>query len=237
MKKILHTAESRGHANHGWLNSFHTFSFANYHNSQRMHFGMLRVINDDVIAPGMGFGMHPHENMEIVTIPLSGALHHRDTTGRDEIIRSGDVQIMSAGSGISHSEMNASNSEEVSLLQIWMFPKLKNIAPRYEQKTFDKTDRLNKFQKVVSPIISEDAVFINQDAYFTLSDLTANTSLEYKVHANNSGVYVFVLEGAVTIDGERLLSRDALGISDAVSFTISADSNSSLLLIEVPMTA
>ena len=235
MKKVLHTAGSRGHANHGWLNSFHTFSFAGYHDPSRVHFGLLRVLNDDVVAPGMGFGTHPHENMEIVSIPLSGALHHKDTTGRDEIIRSGDVQIMSAGSGISHSEMNASRNEEVNFLQLWIFPKLENITPRYEQKTFDKADRLNKLQTVVSPLENDGAIFINQDAFLSLTDITTSNTLEYKMHSGNAGVYVFVLEGSVTIDGEKLSKRDGLGISDTVSFSISADSDASLLLIEVPM--
>jgi quercetin 2,3-dioxygenase len=235
MKKVLHTAGSRGHANHGWLNSFHTFSFAGYHDPSRVHFGLLRVLNDDVVAPGMGFGTHPHENMEIVSIPLSGALHHKDTTGRDEIIRSGDVQIMSAGSGISHSEMNASRNEEVNFLQLWIFPKLENITPRYEQKTFDKADRINKFQTVVSPLENDGAIFINQDAFLSLTDITTSNSLEYNMHSSNAGVYVFVLEGSVTIDGEKLSKRDGLGISDTVSFSIAADSDASLLLIEVPM--
>jgi hypothetical protein len=235
MKKVLHTASSRGHANHGWLNSFHTFSFAGYHNPSRVHFGMLRVLNDDVVAPGMGFGTHPHENMEIVSIPLSGALHHKDTTGRDEIIRSGDVQIMSAGSGISHSEMNASRNEAVNFLQLWIFPKLENITPRYEQKTFEKSDRLNKFQTVVSPIENDGAIFINQDAFLSLTDISSANTLEYKLHSNNAGVYVFVLEGSVTIDGEKLSRRDGLGISDTVSFNITADDDASLLLIEIPM--
>lgn len=235
MQKVLHTATSRGQANHGWLNSFHTFSFAGYNNPSRVHFGMLRVLNDDVVAPGMGFGTHPHENMEIVSIPLQGALHHKDTTGRDEIIRSGDVQIMSAGSGISHSEMNASRTENVNFLQLWIFPKLENITPRYEQKTFEKTDRLNKLQLVVSPNENDDAIFINQDAFLSLTDLTESTVLDYKMHSSNSGVYVFVLEGNVTIDGEKLSRRDGLGIYDTASFKVEANANASLLFIEVPM--
>ncbi len=235
MTKVIHLAASRGHANHGWLNSFHTFSFAGYHNPSRIHFGMLRVLNDDIVAPGMGFGTHPHENMEIVSIPLLGALHHRDTTGRDEMIRSGDVQIMSAGRGISHSEMNASKNEEVQFLQLWIFPKLNDITPRYEQKKFNKADRLNQFQKVVSPLQDDDALFINQEAHLSLVDITDANAIDYTLHEANAGVYCFVLEGSVIIDGDTLNKRDGMGISDTARFSIKANNNASLLLIEVPM--
>ena len=171
MKHIIHKAESRGYANHGWLKSYHTFSFAGYHNPERVHFGMLRVLNDDFVDAGMGFGKHPHDNMEIISIPLSGALHHQDSTGRDKIIQTGDVQIMSAGTGIFHSEVNASQVEPVTFLQLWIFPKVNNIEPRYDQKEFNVADRTNQFQVVVSPTQENDSLFINQDAWLSLIEL------------------------------------------------------------------
>ncbi|MFY7652064.1 MAG: pirin family protein [Chitinophagaceae bacterium] len=233
MKTILHKAATRGAANHGWLKSFHSFSFASYYNSERMHFGALRVLNDDFVAPGMGFGKHPHENMEIVSIPLEGDLEHADSTGRNEIIKSGDVQIMSAGSGIVHSEKNASRTNPVKFLQIWVYPKKENIAPRYEQKTF--TELLpNKITTVVAPNDS-NAVWINQDAWFSLANLTAGTTINYNLHQPNNGVYAFVIEGDITISNENLSSRDALGIWETSNVEITVQSNTRLLLIEVPM--
>ena len=198
MKTILHKADSRGHANHGWLMSYHTFSFAGYHDPSRMHFGALRVLNDDTVAAGMGFGRHPHDNMEIVSIPLSGDLHHNDSTGRDKIIKEHDVQIMSAGSGIQHSEVNANRDKEVQFLQIWVFPKEKNIAPRYDQKSFKPEDRVNQLLNVVAPDNNE-ALWINQDAWFTLCNFTKAHSAQYHLHSKTSGVYVFVIKGEVSI--------------------------------------
>lgn len=235
MKKIVHRNSSRGNADHGWLKSKHTFSFAGYYDPSRVHFGLLRVLNDDIVEGGMGFGTHPHDNMEIVSIPLKGALHHRDTTGRSEIIKSGDVQIMSAGSGIAHSEMNASKTDEVQFLQIWVFPKQQNIAPRYEQKTFSESERKDKFQVVVSPDESEGGVWINQDAKFLLSDLSKGNTVSYKPAFENSGLYLFVLEGKAETAGEVLERRDAIAISDADAITVKADEDSKLLLMEVPM--
>lgn len=235
MKQIIHRGTSRGNANHGWLNSYHTFSFAEYHDPSRMHFGVLRVLNDDVVAPGRGFGAHPHENMEIISIPLNGALKHNDNTGRTEIINAGDVQIMSAGSGITHSEMNASATEPVNFLQIWIFPKVENIPPRYEQKTFSIKDRKNKWQTVVSPEKDAAPIWINQDAWFMLSDLDANTSLQYDVHLKKNGVYLFVLYGEVEIAGEKLNKRDAIALSEIEKFDIKANLNAHILLMEVPM--
>jgi redox-sensitive bicupin YhaK (pirin superfamily) len=235
MTKTIHKASSRGNANHGWLNSFHTFSFAGYHDSTRMNFGLLRVLNDDIVAPGMGFGSHPHENMEIISIPLSGALHHRDNTGRNEIIKSGDVQIMSAGSGITHSEMNASTKEQVNFLQLWIFPKKENIQPRYEQKTFKVENRINKFQTVVSPEENADSIWINQDAYLSLADFTNETKISYSRNLKSNGVYFFVLEGSITIVDESLNKRDAIGLENLDTIEIVAAADSKLLVIEVPL--
>jgi len=234
MKTVLHKAGSRGHANHGWLNSYHSFSFGGYHHPDRMHFGALRVLNDDTVAAGMGFGKHPHDNMEIVSIPLSGDLQHQDSTGRNEIIRAHDVQIMSAGSGIAHSEMNASKTEEVKFLQIWVFPKLKNIEPRYEQKSFLPENRLNQILTVVAPDDS-NAVFINQDAWFSLGSFSKDLSIEYPIKKTGNGVYVFVLSGSVTVNGELLENRDGLGVSETEVLTIVANTESELLLIDIPM--
>jgi redox-sensitive bicupin YhaK (pirin superfamily) len=235
MIKTIHKASSRGNANHGWLNSFHTFSFANYHDSSRMNFGLLRVLNDDVVAPGMGFGSHPHKNMEIISIPLSGALHHRDDTGRDKIIMSGDIQIMSAGSGITHSEINASTKEQVNFLQLWIFPKKENIQPRYEQKTFKVENRINKFQTVVSPEENADSIWINQDAYLSLADFTNETKISYSRNLKANGVYFLVLEGSITIADESLNKRDAIGLENLDTIEIVAAADSKLLVIEVPL--
>lgn len=234
-KTVIHRADTRGHANHGWLDSHHTFSFARYYNPERMGFGLLRVINDDVVAGGMGFGAHPHDNMEIISIPLSGTLEHQDSTGNREVIRTNDVQIMSAGFGLTHSEYNHSKTEQVNFLQIWVFPKLKDITPRYEQKTFKPEDRQNKLQIVVSPEKDGEAVWINQDAWFSLGTLQSGFAEDYKIHKSGNGVYAFVINGEVEIEGNKLSKRDGLGISETESFTIKANSDAELLLMEVPM--
>ncbi|NDK56249.1 pirin family protein [Pontibacter fetidus] len=233
--KIIHKAETRGHANHGWLDSHHTFSFASYYNPERMGFGLLRVLNDDIVAPGMGFGAHPHDNMEIVSIPLSGELAHQDSTGNKKVIQTNDVQIMSAGSGLTHSEFNNSKTDQVNFLQIWVFPKEQNIKPRYEQKTFNPADRQNKLQTVVSPEQGAESIWINQDAWFTLGSLKTGFTEDYKLHKSGNGVYAFVLEGDLEIDGEKLNKRDGMGISDFETITIKATSDAELLLMEVPM--
>jgi quercetin 2,3-dioxygenase len=235
MKSVLHKANTRGHANHGWLDSYHTFSFAGYHNPARVNFGALRVLNDDIVKGGAGFGQHPHDNMEIVSIPLKGALEHGDNTGGRGIIKSGEVQIMSAGSGIAHSERNASKSEDVNFLQIWVFPKVRNIEPRYDQKLFSSDDRLNKFQTVVSPEENSSSLWINQDAWFSIGRFLKDSSAEYKVNKNSNGVYVFVLEGDLTINGQKLNKRDGLGVWETDKIALSADSDAEVLLIEVPM--
>lgn len=234
MKTVYHPADSRGHANHGWLNSYHTFSFAGYHDPERMHFGALRVLNDDSVAKGMGFGKHPHDNMEIVSIPLSGDLHHKDSTGRDKIIRQGDVQIMSAGSGIAHSETNANSDKDVKFLQIWVLPKEKNIEPRYDQKSFNLDEQKDQLVTVVAPD-NDQAVWINQDAWFTLGKLSKDTATKYQLKKEGNGVYAFVIEGEVTINGTPLHRRDGLGISETNELEITADSEAQLLLIEIPM--
>jgi redox-sensitive bicupin YhaK (pirin superfamily) len=234
MKTILHKANTRGHASFGWLNSYHTFSFGHYYSPDRIHFGALRVLNDDTVKGGMGFSKHPHDNMEIVSIPLSGDLHHKDTTGRDEIIRQHDVQIMSAGSGIAHSEANANHDKEVKFLQIWVFPKEKNIEPRYQQKSFKPEDRLNQVLTVVAPD-DENAVWINQDAWFSLANLEAGVEKTYQIKRKENGVYAFIIGGLVTINGEQLDARDGLGIWETETIHITANSNAEVLLIDVPM--
>jgi len=234
LKTILHKAADRGHAEHGWLESYHSFSFAGYYDAAKIRFGALRVLNDDVVAPGYGFNKHPHENMEIISIPLFGDLHHKDSTGRDKIIRQGDVQIMSAGSGIEHSEQNANQDKEVKFLQIWIFPKEKNIEPRYEQKTFLPEGRQNQWQTVVAPD-DKNAVWINQDAWCSLGQLQEGVTLTYGLHNTQSGVYVFVISGAVTVNEQSLGSRDAMGIWETESLKITASKNAAVILIEVPL--
>lgn len=235
MKKLIHRAETRGIADHVWLYSRHTFSFAAYYNPERMRFGLLRVLNDDIVEPGMGFGKHPHDNMEIVSIPLSGALAHKDTTGREEVIQTGDVQIMSAGSGLLHSEYNASKNDPVNFLQLWVFPKEKNIQPRYDQKSYPLADRQNRIQTVVSPSKESGTLWINQDAWFSLGSVDTGNSLDYKVNLDGNGVYIFVISGKIEVDGDTLKQRDGMGISEVEEVHISAEEDSELLFVEVPM--
>lgn len=234
MKKVLHKADSRGHANFGWLNSKHTFSFGQYYDPERVQFGKLRVLNDDIVVGGEGFPTHPHSNMEIVSIPLKGALAHEDSTGTEKIINTGEVQIMSAGSGLSHSEYNGSKTEQVNFLQIWILPKEKNITPRYDQKHFDEKGRKNKLQEVVAPD-NKEALWINQDAWFSLADVDADKLLNYTIHQSGNGVYVFVIEGKIEMDGHQLNRRDAMGIYDTSEVNLRSDSDSKVLFIEVPM--
>jgi redox-sensitive bicupin YhaK (pirin superfamily) len=235
MKTVLHKAGTRGHAAHGWLDSWHTFSFANYYDPSRMHFGALRVLNDDTVAPGMGFGKHPHDNMEIISIPLEGDLEHQDSTGTKQVIRQGDVQVMSAGTGITHSEKNASSQAPVKFLQIWVFPNKKNVAPRYDQQTFADAALQNKLVTVVSPVGDAEGVHVHQDAWFSLGHLERGTELSYDLKKKGNGVYAFVLEGDVFINDIFLNRRDGLGISDIEQLTIKSDSSTKLLLMEVPM--
>jgi quercetin 2,3-dioxygenase len=236
MKSILHKANTRGHANHGWLDSYHTFSFSSYYDPARVHFGALRVLNDDTVSGGMGFGAHPHENMEIISIPTSGALEHKDSMGNVQVIQQGDVQVMSAGTGIQHAEKNKNQKEEVSFFQIWVFPSKKNVAPRYDQKNFSDADKQNKLLTVVSPLGTEDGgVQIHQDAWFSLGKLDKDFITTYELKKKENGVYAFVIEGDVTINGEKLNRRDGLGIAEADRLEIKADSNAEILLMEIPV--
>lgn len=233
---VLHKANTRGHANHGWLNSYHTFSFANYYNPERMHFGVLRVLNDDTVEAGMGFGTHPHENMEIISIPLEGDLEHRDSMGNIAVIKKGDIQIMSAGTGIMHSEYNRNKDRLTKFLQIWIFPNKKNVAPRYDQITLNSSDRKNKLQQVLSPDPNDEGVWIHQDAWFHLGDFDKDVTSTYTLKKPGNGVYSFVLNGEFTIDGTKLSARDGLGIWDTSEIKLTADSqNAEILLMEVPM--
>ncbi len=237
MKTILHKADTRSHANHGWLDSYHTFSFAGYHDSTRIHFGALRVLNDDTVAGGMGFGTHPHENMEIISIPTFGDLEHHDDMGNKQVIRQGDVQVMSAGTGIQHGEKNKNRDKEVRFFQIWVFPNKKNVTPRYDQKSFSEEEKHNKLLTVVSPIGSTDGgVQIHQDAWFSLGKLDKDFKTIYNLKKKSNGVYAFVIEGEVTINGEKLSRRDGLGISETEHLDIIADTDAELLLMEVPIT-
>lgn len=235
MKTVLHKAATRGHANHGWLNSYHSFSFGGYYEPSRVHFGMLRVLNDDSVAAGMGFGTHPHDNMEIISIPLSGDLKHRDSMGNETIIKQGDIQVMSAGTGISHSEMNANRDSEVKFLQIWVIPNKKNVQPRYGQITLDEVKMKNNLLQMLSPNENDEGVWIHQDAWFSMGDLEKGLSIEYKLKNSNNGVYAFVLEGNVNINGEELNKRDGLGIIEADVLIIKADTDAKLLLMEIPI--
>lgn len=235
MQKILYPSSKRGNANHGWLNAYHTFSFGNYYDPQKVNFGALRVLNDDTVAAGMGFSKHQHDNMEIVTIPLSGALKHADSEGNSEIIYRGDVQHMSAGTGIYHSEMNANSNQEVKLFQIWIFPKYKNIQPSYHQKSYKKEDRQNKFQLVVSPEEADNVVLINQDAAFYLGDFEENFEISFQKKFPENYIFLMVIEGKIEIEGETLGKRDAIGLIDVDNINVkSIETNTQLLLIEIP---
>ncbi len=235
-KVIIHKADSRGEANHGWLHSFHSFSFASYHNPEKVHFGALRVLNDDTVAGGMGFGKHPHDNMEIISIPLEGDLEHKDSMGNTTVIKKGDVQVMSAGTGIQHSEYNKNKGETVKFLQIWVFPNQKNVTPRYDQITLNLADRHNKLQQILSPNPNDEGVWIHQDAWFHLGKIDANITLPYSFKKAGNGVYAFVLNGSFEIEGQVLSNRDAMGITDANEIQIkSLQEQSEILLMEVPM--
>ena len=235
MKKILHLANERGHADHGWLNAHHSFSFANWYDPSKINFGMLRVLNDDIVAQEQGFGMHPHNDMEIVTIILKGALQHRDNMGNGSVIKPGDVQVMSAGTGVTHSEFNPSPNEAVSLFQLWIFPKENGIKPRYDQKTFDPSERVNKIQTLASGFKTNGELYIHQDAAISLSSLEKDKSVEYNMRKTGNGAYIMVVEGSVEIAGEKLGLRDAIGVTDIMDFQIRALSNAEILIIDVPM--
>ena len=234
---VIHRADSRGKADHGWLLSQHTFSFANYYNPERMHFGVLRVLNDDKVEAGRGFGTHPHDNMEIISIPLEGDLEHKDSMGNTAVIRSGDIQVMSAGTGIMHSEFNKNSDKLVKFLQIWIYPKKRNVTPRYDQITLDKTKGHNTLQQILSPNADDEGVWIHQDAWFHLGTFDQNTETHYQIRKKGNGIYVFILKGSVEIGGETLEERDGFGVWDIQDITIKAlKEGTEILLMEVPMT-
>lgn len=232
---ILHKAETRGNANHGWLQSYHTFSFANYYNPERMHFGVLRVLNDDTVSAGMGFGTHPHDNMEIISIPLEGDLEHKDSIGNTTVIKNGDIQVMSAGTGVKHSEYNKNSDKSVKFLQIWVFPNKKDVQPRYDQITLNKEDRVNKLQQILSPNADDAGVWIHQDAWFHLGEFEAGKSEAYTIKRKGNGVYIFVLSGKLKVNDQELGVRDGYGIWDTESLTLHASEKAEVLVMDVPM--
>ncbi|MCK6600555.1 MAG: pirin family protein [Bacteroidetes bacterium] len=235
MKTVFHSAESRGFADHGWLKSHHTFSFAGYYHPGRMNFGALRVLNDDIVAAGMGFGTHPHDNMEIISIPLEGDLEHRDSMGNLAVIRNGDIQVMSAGTGIRHSEYNKNTDQPVKFLQIWVIPDQRNVNPRYDQVSLDPKDRHNRLQQIASPDPTGDGVWFHQQAWFFLGQLDRGFQETYTLKKPGNGIYFFVLSGKITLAGQELSSRDGLGVWETSEVHLTAESESSLLIMEVPM--
>lgn len=235
MKTVLHKASTRGHADHGWLNTHHSFSFANYYNPERMNFGVLRVLNDDVVAPGRGFGRHPHDNMEIISIPLEGDLEHKDSMGNVAVIKQGDVQVMSAGTGIYHSEYNKNRDKAVKFLQIWLFPGKRNVTPRYDQISLGAQQLKNQFYQILSPNPNDEGVWIHQNAWFYMGNLEKGVERDYAIKAPGNGLYAFVIKGGVTIAGQSLNARDGFGIWDTEQVSVKADSNAKVLLMDVPM--
>ena len=235
MNKVYHSAETRGHANHGWLNANHSFSFASYYDPNRMNFGALRVLNDDTISPGKGFGKHPHDNMEIITIPLKGDLEHKDSLGNIGAINEGEIQVMSAGTGIYHSEYNKNSDKFINLLQLWVMPKKQDVKPRYDQRSFKGLKKKNSIYQVLSPYPEDEGMWIHQDAWIHLGDFEEVTSIDYILKKKGNGVYIFVIEGIFKVANEKLEKRDALGVWNTESITFEAQSKSQVLLIEVPM--
>ena len=235
MSTVIHKAATRGQANHGWLNSHHTFSFANYHNPERMNFGVLRVLNDDKVQAGQGFGTHPHDNMEIISIPLEGDLEHKDSMGNIAVIKEGDVQVLSTGTGITHSEYNKNKDKDVKFLQIWVFPNKKNVTPKYDQISIRDIEKENEFYQILSPNKEDQGVWINQDSWFHIGKFSKGNSDEYTIRKKGNGVYAFVLDGEVEINNEKLSKRDGMGIWDTDSIQVKASQNTRVLLMEVPM--
>jgi redox-sensitive bicupin YhaK (pirin superfamily) len=235
MKTVLHKADTRGHANHGWLDTHHTFSFANYHDPERMHFGVLRVLNDDRVAEGRGFGTHPHDNMEIISIPLEGDLEHKDSMGNVAAIKEGDVQVLSAGTGISHSEYNMNQDSEVKFLQIWVFPNKKQVEPRYDQISLRDIEKDNQFYQILSPSKDDQGVWIHQNAWFNLGKFSMQTEVDYAIHLSDNGIYAFILEGKASIQGQELEKRDGFGLWNTDNISVIAEKDSKILLMEVPM--
>ena len=235
MKKIFHPSKTRGEANHGWLQARHSFSFANYFNPERIQFGALRVLNDDIIAPSKGFGMHPHDNMEIITIPLEGALEHKDSMNNIGVIEADEVQVMSAGTGVYHSEYNKNSNQSVNLLQLWVLPNQKNITPRYDQKNIKEFKKINTLYPIITPNSEDSTLWIHQDAWFHLGDFNQETRVSYPLNKDGNGVYIFIIEGTAEIEGEKLQKRDALGVWETNSISLIAKENTRALIIEVPM--
>jgi hypothetical protein len=235
MKKIFHPSGTRGEANHGWLHAKHSFSFAQFFNPERIQFGALRVLNDDVIAQGMGFGTHPHNNMEIITIPLKGALEHKDSMDNIGVVTVDEIQVMSAGTGVSHSEYNKNKDQPLNLLQLWVLPNKQNVVPRYDQKNIKSLKKTNALYTVISPNHDNTGMWIHQDAWFHLGDFNQKTTVPYSLHKKGNGVYAFMIEGRASIEGESLEKRDALGVWETEGFSITAEKNSRILLVEVPM--
>ncbi len=236
MQTIIYKSSERGHANHGWLNAHHSFSFASYYDPNKIHFGVLRVLNDDSVAASMGFGMHPHDNMEIITIPFSGILEHKDSMGNTGIISAGEVQVMSAGSGITHSEFNHSKTEAVTLFQIWIFPNKKNVAPRYDQIRFDIDGNLNQFVQIISPNPNDEGSWIHQDAWMHIGKFTENETIPYTTRLNGNGFYLMVIDGEIEVADTQLEKRDAIGISEISTVEIKIKSaTAQLLLMDIPM--
>jgi len=234
-QSILHLADSRGKVNHGWLKANHSFSFGSYHNPDRVHFGALRVLNDDYIAGGKGFGEHPHDNMEIISIPLSGELKHKDSMGNEAVIKHGEVQVMSAGTGIYHTEFNNSEEEAVELLQIWLFPNKRNVEPRYEQISIDYKKSINSFEQILSPDPNDAGVWIHQNAWFHIGAFEEGKSTDYSLKAKGNGVYVFVIKGSIKVNGQIVDERDGYGVWDIENLQIHSENDSEVLLMEVPM--
>ncbi|MFZ5941510.1 MAG: pirin family protein [Bacteroidota bacterium] len=235
MKTVLHKSETRGHSVNDWLDTRHTFNFGDFYNPERARFGVLRVLNDDIIKGGTGFHSHPHQNMEIITIPLSGVLEHRDNKGNVRILKENDVQVMSAGRGIVHAEMNHNPSEPAAFLQIWIFPREKDMVPRYDQASYNPDDQVNRWQRIVSPDSSEKSIWIHQDARMYLTRLSKDFELEYTIKHQGAGVYLFMIDGSASLNGDVLTSRDGMGISETDRFTVRGESDARILAIEVPM--
>lgn len=235
MKTVFHKSESRGHANHGWLDTYHTFSFANYHNPERVHFGALRVLNDDTIAPGTGFGTHPHDNMEIISIPLYGDLEHKDSMGNTAVIKEGDVQVMSAGTGVYHSEHNYNKDKECKFLQIWVFPELKNIKPRYDQVSLKDLEKKNELYQILSPDKDDNGVWVYQQAWFSIGNFTESKEISYLLNNSENGAYIFILDGNANIEDQTLNKRDGMGIWETNEINMEIQNDTRLLLMEVPM--
>lgn len=236
MNSVYHPADTRGHANHGWLDAHHSFSFANYYNPERMNFGVLRVLNDDRISGGGGFPTHPHQEMEIITIPMEGAVEHKDSIGNTGTINAGDVQVMSAGKGIKHSEFNANADSDLKLLQIWMFPNKEKVEPRYDQISLDTSKMKNKFLQVLSPNAEDEGVWVHQNAWFNLGEFDKETTEKYTIQSSTNGLYIFIMEGGAAINGQSLGKRDAYGIWNTQDVDIKIAKDSKILLLDVPMT-